>query len=93
MVTMQLIGAGCVGFFFGILFESFRDVNERLGHFFLGVTLFSALLTALFFLACTRFHGEAVIAVLALVAGGFIGWAFSRLLNLKWFKKWNSGKN
>ncbi|RTL38093.1 MAG: hypothetical protein EKK48_22610 [Candidatus Melainabacteria bacterium] len=93
MMIMQIVGAGCVGLFFGILFECFRDVNERMGHFFLGVTIFSALLTALFFLACTRFYGEAVMAVMALCIGGFVGWAFSRFLNLTWRKNCSSQKN
>jgi hypothetical protein len=90
---MQLIAAGCVGIFFGILFESFRDVSERYGHLFLGFTIFSALLSGLFLLACTRFCGEMMVALVLLIVGGFVGWAFSRFLNLKWPGMFNSPKN
>jgi hypothetical protein len=92
MTVIQLIGAACIGLFFGILIESFNDVKERFGHLVLGFVLFCALLTALFFLACTRFYGEAAIAVLTLGCGSVVGWTLSRLLNLRWCNRSNSEK-
>jgi hypothetical protein len=93
MTVIHLIGAACIGLFFGILIESFKDVSERVGHLVLGFTLFCALLTALFFLACTRFYGEAALACLALCCGSLVGWALSRNLNFRWCKRCKSEKS
>ena len=85
-VMTQIIAAGFLGLFFGILSESFRDVHERYGHLFLGIMLLLSLLTGVFFLSCARFYGTAAIAILALSLGGVLGWLFSKQLNSTWRK-------